>query len=554
MPANTSVPHRRYTGTVRFAVALPCALVVGACYSPNAEVTTGDDDDDSTGSADSTGSPPTTSASTTTADTSGTQGSSGSSDSSSDVTHGDTDEDAPPEIENFEVQGSQMPAEILMADTVVLQADVSDDVAVARVEFYDGDELVATVDGAPYRTEFLVTSADNGGHSYTAIAYDSSDQTDEAGPIPLSVGIDGGAVVELREDIYRAVVSVALNSPYLVGDDTGVTVVGTTEYDGGTFSAYRTTAARYSLGLSLTWSSNYPSTVLSVTPDHYSFGRGGVDEDGALRIPCNVGVPLTESTLRILEADPGADVPFGIGLTLGAESGGAIGGLTVLPDFDIVVGSGVLELSRYSPALSAPSWTADISAGLGDGTLLRLHHDSTGAVLVDGISDNLSFLRKVSPDGDILWTRDSDEDGTSDIGFSAVGPDDQVTQIIQRPAGSTLGLRARTYDPDGVLLEDTIIAENEQMYPHDVAYEPSGTFIIVATHVPQDGATNAWVGRFEPDGSEVWTTTALVDTGDEEGYAVHVRPDARVFVSGIANTIAEFLSTSGDVWIAELAL
>lgn len=540
---------------MRHLLVVPCAAWIAACYSPNDEVTTGGADDSEGSGSGSTAGMTASSATTTPADTSGdTPADTG--DTTDDPT-GDTGEDAPPVIESFSVQGSLLPAEILMADTVVLAADVTDDVGVARVEFYDGGTLVATVDGAPWRTEFLVTSADNGGHSYTAVAYDTAEQTAEAGPIPMSVNIDGGAVIELREEVFRAIVSLGLNSPYLLQDATGVTLVGTTEFDGGDFVAYRMTSARYSLGLSQTWLSHYPASPIPTTPDHYSFGRGGVEEDGNLLFPCNVGVPLDEAPVRILRADADANGAVTVALSLNDTSGGSLAGLTVLPDFDVVVGSRPLELSRYPAALGAPAWSEDISAGLGAGGPLRLHADSTGAVLIDGLNGAESFLRKVSSDGVILWTRESDDvaaGGVSELAYSAVGPADQVTQVAQRPEGSSLGLRALTYDSNGALLHDVVLAENEELSVHDVAYDPSGSLVVVATLSTGDSTSNAWIGRFDPSGTELWTTSGFVDDGDEEGYAVQVRPDGRLFVSGIANTTAEFLATSGDAWIAELRL
>ena len=156
----------------------------------------GTGDSSSSVTADSTGVTPTTddpSVADGTADTSA--GPTGPSTATESSGEGETTagvEDAPPVIEAFSVQGSQAPPEILLAEMVELQATVTDDVGVAWVEFFDGGELLGVDESSPFRLEFLVTSADNGGHSYTAVAYDTVDQMAEAGPIAMSVGIDGG--------------------------------------------------------------------------------------------------------------------------------------------------------------------------------------------------------------------------------------------------------------------------------------------------------------------------------------------------------------------------
>lgn len=60
--------------------------------------------------------------------------------------------------------------------------------------------------------------------------------------------------------------------------------------------------------------------------------------------------------------------------------------------------------------------------------------------------------------------------------------------------------------------------------------------------------------RREQLDEEIWAAYPAVDPNDEEGYAVIVRDDARIFVAGISNRTPAFFSVSGDVWIAELGL
>ena len=60
------------------------------------------------------------------------------------------------------------------AQTVTISASVVDNDTVAKTEFYDGAALKSTDTVTPYTYDWSFTSADNGTHSWTAKAYDSS--------------------------------------------------------------------------------------------------------------------------------------------------------------------------------------------------------------------------------------------------------------------------------------------------------------------------------------------------------------------------------------------
>lgn len=65
--------------------------------------------------------------------------------------------------------------------TVNLTATASDNVGVARVEFYRGGTLVATDTSAPYTASFAVTSGDNGVIDVSARAYDAAGNQGQGG-------------------------------------------------------------------------------------------------------------------------------------------------------------------------------------------------------------------------------------------------------------------------------------------------------------------------------------------------------------------------------------
>ena len=72
---------------------------------------------------------------------------------------------------------------------MTLTAAASDNVGVAKVEFYDGGILKGTDTASPYTYSWCFTGADNGTHSWTARAYDAADNLAISGPASLTVDI-----------------------------------------------------------------------------------------------------------------------------------------------------------------------------------------------------------------------------------------------------------------------------------------------------------------------------------------------------------------------------
>lgn len=75
------------------------------------------------------------------------------------------------------------------AGSVTLSADASDDVAVSKVEFYEGSSKLGEAASAPYSLELFFTAADNGNHSYTAKAFDTSGNEAESNAVDVNVNI-----------------------------------------------------------------------------------------------------------------------------------------------------------------------------------------------------------------------------------------------------------------------------------------------------------------------------------------------------------------------------
>src|SRR5262245_599216 len=75
------------------------------------------------------------------------------------------------------------------AQTVIFQAAASSNMAVTKVEFYDGATLKFTDTVAPYAFVWKLSSALNGTHIWTAKAYDASGKSAISVPVNLIVNI-----------------------------------------------------------------------------------------------------------------------------------------------------------------------------------------------------------------------------------------------------------------------------------------------------------------------------------------------------------------------------
>lgn len=75
------------------------------------------------------------------------------------------------------------------AQMVTLGTEVSDDVGVTRVEFYDGQELRGTDSATPFTFAWNVGPLENGTHTWTARAYDAAGNVSTSAPVTATVNI-----------------------------------------------------------------------------------------------------------------------------------------------------------------------------------------------------------------------------------------------------------------------------------------------------------------------------------------------------------------------------
>lgn len=525
--------------------ALPL-LALGACFDPTVDL--GDGDGSAT-DASSTG-------------TSSTDATGSTTDTDTDSAEGNADStganDAPPVITAFTLNGSTMPQEQQTAGMLAFDVDATDDVGIDRIEIYDGEVLVATVTEAPYVAEILVSSADNGSHSYSAVAYDGVGQTDESDTVPLSVNVIGGEILELREDIAEVSMALYMGVPRVVVDGTGdVFVTLTTTPD--LLEHYHSRALSYSSTLSLLWESNLNPFGSSGS----SFSHPIVTEGGELLVGgLHPSTTDADPTMTLYRADVGTGEPSS------PQEFASTAGNIVFPvvaqllSGDLVLATQPNVLEALSPDFTSSSWSQEqFPAPLddaGDLGMVGIDVDGAGNLLLTFTSfepscgqDVYGCIRKLAPDGTTLWTRPASSTGNFSLTPARF---DQDGRAIYVWAGGDDGVVADIHDPDGMLVTSIVALPGEQVTATDLTIDGQGNLLV--TGYLRDGVGTAWAARISATGDVIWSQyyDELGETDSLVG-GVAVSSDGRTYLVGASELrVPGFLQLEGSVWVAEIQL
>lgn len=91
----------------------------------------------------------------------------------------------------------------VVSGTTLVTANASDDVGVAKVEFYLDGALTATDTSAPYEWSWNTTSASDGGHSLTARASDAAGNTSTSSAVDVTVSNGSSSGITLSATGYK---------------------------------------------------------------------------------------------------------------------------------------------------------------------------------------------------------------------------------------------------------------------------------------------------------------------------------------------------------------
>ena len=190
------------------------------------------------------------------------------------------------------------------ARTVTFTASATDNVGVARVDFYEGTTLVSTDNSAPYNYAWSVTSATNGNHSWTAKAYDAAGNVGTSAVLALVVNIDAtaptvSAITASGASPYTSAQIVTLG--VTAGDNQGVTRLEL--YDGNILKG-TTSSSSYTYAWSVTNANNGSHTWTAKAYD----AAGNVGTSAALNLTVNINIASPDTAAPTTPSGLGASV------------------------------------------------------------------------------------------------------------------------------------------------------------------------------------------------------------------------------------------------------
>lgn len=525
-------------------------------------------------------------------DTEGTEGSSGAASETTNAppispepeTEGDPTEgldstsdgrgDDPPAVE-LQVNGSTSPAELVAAGHVPLSATATDDGAVTRVEFYDGEELLATDDAAPFDAEILLTSLDGGAHTFTARAFDDADQMGQSAPVELTVSIEGGGTVASETNLFQ--MGGLLFHPGIgavLDAEDNVIVVGSLST--ANFEVTGLGAISLTPDLADTnWQVSVPMSLVDGQPQFITFGQPALSLDGStVAIAGNAmgtdGVLDPNASIFRVAADGSGPLPFFDVPSDPMVQNLPLAGIAIDPSGDVFLAGPDDDITKLdaSPGggtlWQSPVGQAWTNADLGGH---RIRADVEGNVIFDvftcdAMSDTCTLqTRKINGfDGNELWSHDLElgDDATFlHVGGSAPGPDAQVLTLHGPPLVDGGGLRMVLRDESGAMQQDLVLTgEGDTFSVADVAYDAQGRIVAVGQRLPGGDPTlrEPFAIRFDETGDVLWQRTFAFGASDDQAMALALDRHGRLVVVGIADIESIFVVFLGDVWVAQLDL
>lgn len=155
--------------------------------------------------------------------------------------------------------------------TVTITASASDDVRVRKVEFYRDGTRTRTDKSKPFTSEWSLTSAHQGLHTWTAVAFDSAGNSSVSTPVDLNVDIDGTPSPDTNSPSVPGALEASSSS------ETSVSVVWTSSTDDVGVIGYRVYANDQLVGS--TTDTSLTAMGLSCGTD-YAFGVEAYDGAG----------------------------------------------------------------------------------------------------------------------------------------------------------------------------------------------------------------------------------------------------------------------------------
>ena len=220
------------------------------------------------------------------------------------------------------------------------------------------------------------------------------------------------------------------------------------------------------------------------------------------------------------------------------------------------VGDAQIWVRKYDPA-GAEVFTRTFDPSMGfDDRAYGIDVDSGGNIVVvgdaaNGAADSDVWVAKLDPDGAEIWSTTvagsvAGADAANDVVVD--GADNIVAVGYLRVGNGDNDMWIAKFDPAGTQLWSQTVAgpdildDRAEGVDVDAADNP-----IVVGFVSNEGFNrDVWMRKYDPDGTEVWTTTYdSILSGSESGFDVAVAPDGFIGVAGTTPINA----VNDDIWL-----
>lgn len=165
-----------------------------------------------------------------------------------------------------------------------------------------------------------------------------------------------------------------------------------------------------------------------------------------------------------------------------------------------------------------------------------------------------AWLRRLGNDGGLHWTTTYDAGAGDSELVSGIAIDDRgyiLAAGAVHTEAENWDIWVAAYDPGGTMQWQTTVTgeaggEDQAV---GVAAMPDGGPVVAGYVMFEDGTTDAWVRRFDPDGGTVWT-----DQVDGEAAGVDVATEVTVDAEGrpVVAGYTTGADTGTDVWVRAL--
>ena len=477
--------------------------------------------------------------------------------------------------------------------TVAISASASDNIAVTKVEFWDGSTRKYTDTKAPYSYSWGFSETSNGSHTWTAKAFDAAGNS-KTDSVTLTVAITSSdttaptvSISPATNQTYTSASTVSINAS--TSDNVAVTKV---EFWDGSTRKYTDTKAPYSYSWGFSETSNGSHTWTAKAFD--AAGNSKIDS-----VTLTVDIDTTDPTTPGEGAyiwqkrfgSTSSDRGYGVATDKQTGDIAMTGAYSNTVDF----GGGSLSCSSTGNAVVAMYdangshlWSECVAGTAGTVTSQGIDIDSNGSVVVTGYFKGTvsfsgqsftsaagtddAFIAKYSASGVLQWVRQlTDTAGTRGLGIAVDSHDNVVVsgfyqnpdEIILVKFSPTGGLQwIKQFAGAGLIEGRDIVVDSNDNIIMTGSFSGSMDFGGGVLSTTPIWRSDLFIAKFTSSGVHIWSnnfggdnpetaSSIAVDPGTDEIVVTGYSSSKTIDLGG--SILDSYGNGNNDIFIAKYA-